>query len=145
MDLQRKARREGEKTVPEPPTTRGVKGPPTTGGVKKPHRYKPGICSRLWLGRGKGLIFFHLGTVALREIRRYQKSTNLLIRKLPFQRLVREVAQEEQPWNRQDYRFQSTAIEVLQEAAENYLVSLFKDINLCAIYTKRVTIRKSHS
>lgn len=125
-------RREGGKTVP---------GPPTTGGVKRPHRYKPGICSRLWLGKGKGAYLFHLGTVALREIRRYQKSTDLLIRKLPFQRLVREIAQD----YRTDCRFQSTAIEALQEAAEAYLVSLFLDINECALHAKRVTIRKSHS
>jgi len=76
------------------------------------------------------------GTVALREIRRYQKSTDLLIRKLPFQRLVREVAQAHKP----DLRFQSAAILALQEAAEAYLVSLFEDTNLCAIHAKRVTI-----
>jgi histone H3 len=76
------------------------------------------------------------GTVALREIRKYQKSTELLIRKLPFQRLVREIAQEHKP----DLRFQSTAIAALQEAAEAYLVSLFEDTNLCAIHAKRVTI-----
>lgn len=86
-------------------------------GVKKAHRFRP-------------------GTVALREIRRYQKSTELLIRKLPFQRLVREIAQE----NKTDLRFQSTAIAALQEAAEAYLVSLFEDVNLCAIHSKRVTI-----
>merc|ERR1712202_114627 len=63
------------------------KSAPSTGGVKKPHRYKP-------------------GTVALREIRRYQKSTELLIRKLPFQRLVREIAQD----FKTDLRFQSAAI-----------------------------------
>ncbi|GLV46552.1 histone H3 [Carabus blaptoides fortunei] len=71
------------------------KSAPATGGVKKPHRYRP-------------------GTVALREIRRYQKSTELLIRKLPFQRLV--------------------------QASEAYLVGLFEDTNLCAIHAKRVTI-----
>jgi histone H3 len=76
------------------------------------------------------------GTVALREIRKYQKSTELLIRKLPFQRLVREIAQEHKP----DLRFQSTAIAALQEAAEAYLVGLFEDTNLCAIHAKRVTI-----
>lgn len=86
-------------------------------GIKKPHRYRP-------------------GTVALREIRRYQKSTELLIRKLPFQRLVREIAQE----TKADLRFQSTAIAALQEASEAYLVSLFEDVNLCAIHSKRVTI-----
>merc|ERR1712055_471939 len=76
------------------------KSAPATGGVKKPHRYRP-------------------GTVALREIGRYQKSTELLIRNLPFQR---------------------AAIGALQEASEAYLVGLFEDTNLCAIHAKRVTI-----
>jgi histone H3 len=79
---------------------------------------------------------FRPGTVALREIRRYQKSTDLLIRKLPFQRLLREIAMELKP----DIRFQSTAILALQEAAEAYLIGLFADTNLCAIHAKRVTI-----
>ncbi|XP_075061926.1 histone H3-like [Mixophyes fleayi] len=74
------------------------KNAPATGGVKKPHRYRP-------------------GTVALREIRRYQKSTELLIRKLPFQRLVREIAQD----FKTDLRFQSSAVMALQEASEAYL------------------------
>lgn len=88
-----------------------------TGGIKKPHRFRP-------------------GTVALREIRRYQKSTELLIRKLPFQRLVREIAQDFMS----DLRFQASAIAALQEASEAYLVGLFEDTNLCAIHAKRVTI-----
>jgi histone H3 len=92
------------------------KSAPATGGVKKPHRYRP-------------------GTVALREIRRYQKSTELLIRKLPFQRLVREIAQD----FKTDLRFQSSAVMALQEASEAYLVGLFEDTNLCAIHAKRVT------
>ena len=79
---------------------------------------------------------FKPGTVALREIRKYQKSTELLIRKLPFQRLVREIAQE----FKSDLRFQSNAVLALQEAAEAYLVGLFEDTNLCAIHSKRVTI-----
>lgn len=79
---------------------------------------------------------FHPGTVALREIRRYQKSTELLIRKLPFQRLVREIAQD----LKEDLRFQASAIAALQEASEAYLVGLFEDTNLCAIHAKRVTI-----
>jgi len=87
------------------------KSAPATGGVKKPHRYRP-------------------GTVALREIRRYQKSTELLIRKLPFQRLVREIAQD----FKTDLRFQSSAVSALQEASEAYLVGLFEDTNLCAIH-----------
>jgi len=74
--------------------------------------------------------------LALREIRKYQKSTELLLRKLPFQRLVREIAHIFQ----NDLRFQSTAILALQEASEAYLVSLFEDTNLCAIHAKRVTI-----
>nr|AAP80725.1 histone H3.3 protein [Griffithsia japonica] len=94
------------------------KSAPITGGVKKPHRYRP-------------------GTVALREIRKFQKSTDLLIRKLPFQRLVREIAQD----FKSDLRFQSSAVLALQEAAEAYLRGgLFEDTNLCAIHAKRVTI-----
>merc|ERR1712189_69973 len=77
-----------------------------------------------------------LVTVALREIRRYQKSTELLIRKLPFQRLVREIAQD----FKTGLRFQSSAVMALQEASEAYLVGLFEDTNLCAIHAKRVTI-----
>ncbi|KAJ8467315.1 hypothetical protein OPV22_029867 [Ensete ventricosum] len=92
------------------------KSAPATGGVKKPHRFRP-------------------GTVALREIRKYQKSTELLIRKLPFQRLVREIAQD----FKTDLRFQSSAVAALQEAAEAYLVGLFEDTNLCAIHAKRVS------
>lgn len=95
------------------------KSTPGTSGVKKPHRYKP-------------------GTVALQEIRRYQKSTELLIRKLPFQRLVREISQE----FKAELRFQSSAIGALQEAVEAYLVSLFEDTNACATHAKRVTIQE---
>ena len=76
------------------------------------------------------------GTLALLEIRKYQQSTHCLIRKLPFQRLVREITQD----FKTDLRFQSSAIMALQEAAEAYLVGLFEDTNLCAIHAKRVTI-----
>ena len=76
------------------------------------------------------------GTVALREIRRYQKSTDLLIRKLPFQCLVREIIFE----HKQDYRLAPAAAAVFQEAAEAYLIGLFEDTNLCTIHAKRVTI-----
>ena len=88
-----------------------------TGGLKRPMRYRP-------------------GTVALREFCRYQRTTELLIRKLPFNRLVREVAQD----FKTDLRFQMQAIGALQEAAEAYLIGLFEDTNLCAIHAKRVTI-----
>ena len=87
------------------------------GRLVKPHRYRA-------------------GTVALKDIRHYQGNTALLIRKLPFQRLVREIAQD----FKTDLRFQSAAILCLQEAAEAYLVRLFDDANLCAIHARRVTI-----
>ena len=85
--------------------------------AKKPHRYRP-------------------GTVALRQIRTYQKGFQLLLLKLPFQRLVRELTEKFVS----DYRWQATALSALQEAAEAYLVGLFEDTNLCAIHAKRVTI-----
>ena len=80
--------------------------------------------------------WYRPGTLALREIRHYQKKTNLLIKKAPFARLVREIAHG----CRQDLRFQISAIGALQEAAEAYLVGLFEDTNLCAIHAKRITI-----
>jgi histone H3 len=85
--------------------------------ARQPNRYRP-------------------GTVALREIRKYQQTTDLLIRTLPFQRLVREIAQD----FKTDLRFQSSAILALQEAAEAYMVGLFEDSNVCAIHAKRVTL-----
>ena len=100
----------------------GMKAP--KGGVKKRYRYRP-------------------GTVALKQIRQYQKSTELLIRKLPFQRLVREIACDQDVITSPlcgKVRFQSAAIMALQEASEAYLVGLFEDSNLCAIHAKRVTI-----
>ncbi|KAJ5203987.1 histone H3 [Penicillium cinerascens] len=81
------------------------------------------------------------GTVALKEIRRYQRSYDLLIAKLPFARLVREVALDLLPADvGAELRWQSHAIQALQEAAEAFLVHLFEDTNLCAIHAKRVTI-----
>ena len=79
---------------------------------------------------------YRAGTAALHDIRHLQKGTALLIRKLPFQRLVREIAHD----FKTDLRFQSAAILCLQEAAEAYLVGLFEDTNLCAIHARRVTI-----
>ncbi|XP_031200240.1 histone H3.3-like [Mastomys coucha] len=89
------------------------KSAPSTGRVKKPHHYRP-------------------GTVALHEIRHYQKSTEFLIRKLPFQRLVREIAR--------DFKTDLLCASRVQEASEAYLASLFEDTNLCAINAKRLTI-----
>ena len=100
----------------------GQKAP--KGGVRKRYRYRP-------------------GTVALKQIRQYQKSTELLIRKLPFQRLVREIASDSEVIKSPlcgKVRFQSAAIMALQEATEAYLVGLFEDSNLCAIHARRVTI-----
>lgn len=96
---------------------KGVSVSVANGASKTTHRYRP-------------------GTVALREIRRYQKSTELLIRKRAFQRLVREIAQG----FKGELRFQSSAVLALQEAAEAHLVALFEDTNMCAIHAKRVTI-----
>lgn len=80
--------------------------------------------------------------VALREIRRYQKSTELLMRKLPFQRLVREITQDIQGSSTAlPFRFQKSAMEALQEASEAYLVRMFEDSNLAAIHARRVTIQ----
>ncbi|KAL7301871.1 hypothetical protein TKK_0005475 [Trichogramma kaykai] len=84
----------------------------------------------------KTKIRFKPGLLALQEIRYYQKSTELLIRKLPFQRLVREIFQD----YKDNVRIQSAALLALQEAAEAYLVGLFEDTNLCSIHGKRVTI-----
>ena len=84
---------------------------------------------------------YHPGTVALKEIRRYQRSWDLLLLKLPFARLVREVAISLLPTDvGEELRWQSQAIMALQEAAEAFLVHLFEDANLCAIHAKRVTI-----
>ena len=98
----------------KPPQKRGAVQPAAP---KKPHWYRP-------------------GTVALHEICRYQKSTELLIRRLPFQRLVRETAQD----MKGRLNFASGAILALQEAAKAYLIGLFEDTNLCAIHAKRITI-----
>jgi histone H3 len=81
---------------------------------------------------------FHPGTVALREIKRYQKAVNNLLPRAPFQRLVRNICSAIDP----DLRFQSQALLAVQEAAEAYLVGLFEDSNECAIHAKRKTVMK---
>ena len=133
-----------ERRVPSKPTskniaTKGGKQPckhmlnklikwtSSTGGIKKPHRYHPGL-------------------LALREICRYQQSTESLIRKNPFNKLIKEISQEyricsEGPGTPSvQVRFQSTALAALQEAAENFLIGLFEDVNLLAVHAKRVTV-----
>jgi histone H3/H4 len=79
---------------------------------------------------------FRAGTIALREIHRYQRGTELLLRKAPFQRLVREISLV----GKDGLRFQSAAVLAIQEATEAYLISLLADTNLCAVHTRRVTI-----
>ena len=95
--------------------------------LKKPHRYHPGL-------------------LALREICRYQQSTECLIKRTPFNKLIKEISQEyrvcpEGPRTPSvQVRFQSTALAALQEAAENFLVGLLEDVNLLAVHAKRVTV-----
>jgi histone H3 len=89
-----------------------------SGGIKKPHRFKP-------------------GTVAIREIRRYQRGTDLLLRKMPFQRIVRDITLG---FAKSDMRYRASALEALQHSAEAYIVGVFEDTQLCAIHAKRVTI-----
>ncbi|KAK2974605.1 hypothetical protein RJ640_015017 [Escallonia rubra] len=96
------------------------KSAPATGGVKKPHCFRP-------------------ETMALWEIQKYQKSTELLICKLRFQRLFREIPQDFET----DLSFQSSVVAALEEATEAWLVGLFEDTNLCAIHAK-ITIMPKH-
>eukprot|EP00804_Cyclotella_cryptica_P006930 CCRYP_007092-RA/>CCRYP_007092-RA protein AED:0.01 eAED:-0.01 QI:0/-1/0/1/-1/0/1/0/136 len=98
---------------------------PASGGVKKPHCYCP-------------------GTDALCKIYRHQKSTDLLICKVPFQRLAREVLQDlNRPGSYPDFtteHFQVTSLLAIQESVEAFSVGLFEDANLCVIHARRVTI-----
>ena len=133
-----------ERRVPSKPTTKRIpkggkqpckhilhkalKRKSTTGGIKKLHRYHL------------------LGLLALHEIRRYQQSTESLIRRTPFNKLIKEISQQyricpEGPGTPSvQVQFQSTALAALQEAAENFLVGLFEDVNLLAVHAKRVTV-----
>ena len=132
-----------ERRVPSKPTTKRIpnggkqphkhilhktlKWKSTTGGFKKPHRYHPGL-------------------LALHEIHRYQQSTKSLIRRTPFNKLIKEISQEyricpEGPRTPSvQVKFQSMALAALQEATENFLVGLFEDVNLLAVHAKRVTV-----
>lgn len=94
------------------------KSRPRGGNKKKPAPPKPGV---RWL----------------REIRQYQKTGDNLLRRLPFQRVVREIALD----YASDLRFQAAAVAALQESAEAYLVGIFEDANLCALHSRRVTIQ----
>lgn len=89
--------------------------------IAKRHRYRPGV-------------------KALKEIKHYQRSTDLLIRKLPFSRLVREICQQNFVRPGYELRWSASAVLALQEASEAYLVGLFEDANFCALHGKRVTL-----
>lgn len=113
--------------------SRARKMVPRNGGTMKANTTENAKNAR---ATGKPRYRYRPGTVALREIRKFQKSTDLLVRKLPFQRLVREISRQ----SGKDLRWQSSAIQALQEASEAYLVGLFEDTNLAAIHAHRVTI-----
>ena len=123
--------KDNEPDVPDPGDLEWLISHPTVAGTGKASR------TQVHAGQKKRKVQrYRPGTVALREIRRYQRSSELLIRRMPFQKLVREIAQVHNPY----LRFQSGATLALQESAEAYLVGLLEDSNLCAIHAKRVTI-----
>ena len=131
-------------TVPKKGRGRGIPAPiarkeprnPQRGRGRQGARRRGGSSTRVLQRATKRKHRYRPGTLALREIRHYQKKTNLLIKRTPFARLVKEIAQG----CMQELRFQNSAIGALQEAAEAYLVGLFEDTNLCAIHAKRITI-----
>jgi|TARA_B110000305_G_C19069059_1_gene460768 histone H3 len=104
---------------------------PAKGGVK------PAASQKSQDGERKKMRF-RPGTVALREIKRYQKSTNLLLPRASFQRVVRSICHEID----NTLRCQAQALLALQEATEAYLVGVFEDANLCCVHAKRMTIMK---
>jgi histone H3/H4 len=101
-------------------TKKAKKASTGAAGVKRVHRFRP-------------------GTVALRQIKKLQKSTDLLMQKAPFQRLVRAKAQEQ----KNGLRFAASALAALQESTESYIISLLGDANLCSLHAKRVTAMPS--
>ena len=106
------------KSIPFQLSGKSIRTAPKTPTIKRPHRYRP-------------------GTAALREIRKYQRSTELLLKKLPFRRLVKHLVRT---IFKIDLGIHYNAYLALQEASESYLIRLFEDANLCAIHAKRVTI-----
>ena len=114
--------RDATKDAPKVKGTKAIKKTaPAEGGMKenRKRRLKP-------------------GTATLREIKRYQKTVDMIIPRAPFQRLVKEISTQ----NDHELRFQSQALHALQEACEAYIVGLFEDTNLCAIHAKRRTVMK---
>ena len=118
-NLKTKSKMEGSKL--KPMVKGNKKTAPADGGIKEKKMRK-----------------FRPGTVTLREIKRYQKSTDLLLPRAPFQRLVRSICHEID----HDLRFQAQALIALQESSEAYITGLFEDANLCCIHAKRVTMMK---
>ncbi|KAG7594842.1 Histone H2A/H2B/H3 [Arabidopsis thaliana x Arabidopsis arenosa] len=129
------------------PTTRGSEGgdntqqtnpttSPATGGRRGPRRARQAMPR----GSQKKPYRFKPGTVALREIRHFQKQTNLLIPAASFIRQVRSITHALAP--PQINRWTAEALVALQEAAEDYLVGLFSDSMLCAIHARRVTLMR---
>ena len=108
-----------------------------TTAVSKSAKKSTGKKAKKTEGSGAARKFrFRPGTVALRQVKKYQKSTELLMRKAPFQRLVRELATS----HKENLRWQGSAILALQEATESFAVGLLSDANLCALHANRVTI-----
>merc|ERR1711920_958805 len=125
-------------TMPKTKTAakaKGSKKQPAKGtkskAIKKSAPAKGGI-------KEKGKRRWKAGTVALREVKRYQKSVKNLLPRAPFQRLVRNIVQSQD----HELRFQSAALAALQEATEAYIVGVFEDTNLCAIHANRKTVMK---
>ncbi|XP_062091534.1 histone H3-like centromeric protein CENH3 [Humulus lupulus] len=114
------ARTKERRSEPDAPETSTATRSQEPEQVRKKRRYKP-------------------GTVALREIRHFQKTWTLLIPAAPFIRTVREISNQFAP---EVTRWQAEALVALQEAAEDFLVHLFEDSMLCAIHAKRVTLMK---
>lgn len=119
MGRSKETSRASKKAVAKSSGKKAVKSAAGAGssGQKRSHKWRP-------------------GTVALRQIRKFQKSTDLLLRKAPFQRLVREVATS----HKEGLRWAASAVAAVQEATESALVSLLSDANLCALHAKRVTV-----
>lgn len=133
-DVAAKKRADGDKTAEVKEKTEEVQKKKKKKQQRHHHHRKP----KYSRGMPHAAPHFHPGTVSLREIRKLQKSTELLLPRAPFQRLVRDTVVEVCP--DVGFRFQPDALAALQDAAEAYLVGLFEDVNLCALHAGRVTV-----
>ena len=132
--MAQKKRRAGPPAAP--------KKAPRTGIVPQRMVHKKGTKAQTNTTVKKGSGRARPGIQALREIRRYQKSTELLLRKAPFQRLIRSVCADirEKLGGAKQYRIQGLCVKALQEASEAYLVALLEESNMCTVHGKRVTL-----